>query len=142
MAVLWPALPFLVSLSAGLVILRLLPPRPDRERRSCLPGHVACVLAVTIGGLSYLTLLAAMTIRSGWGVLGPEDFARLNIFLLPIALQHGGWGATAGWLLLITGSRWRPEPSWIDRAGRVLGLVWVGVGVILADFWAAGLTSM
>jgi hypothetical protein len=28
----------------------------------------------------------------------------------------------AAWALLAADRRWRPEPSWIDRAGRLVGL--------------------
>jgi hypothetical protein len=37
------------------------------------------------------------------------------------------WAVTAvvgSWLALAISRRWRPERSWIDRAGRILGLYW------------------
>jgi hypothetical protein len=34
--------------------------------------------------------------------------------------------ATA-WLMLALSGRWRSEPSWIDRLGRIIGVFWVGL---------------
>jgi len=34
-------------------------------------------------------------------------------------------GVAGAWLILMLAGWWRPEPSWIDRLGRVLGLFWV-----------------
>ena len=31
----------------------------------------------------------------------------------------------AAWLILALCGRWHPEPSWVDRAGRGLGLGWL-----------------
>jgi hypothetical protein len=34
--------------------------------------------------------------------------------------------AVAGaWLALVLSGRWRPEPDWIDRAGRAFGVCWI-----------------
>jgi hypothetical protein len=33
------------------------------------------------------------------------------------------------WLILAASRRFRPEPSWIDRLGRVLGVLWITVAV-------------
>ncbi len=42
------------------------------------------------------------------------------------------------WLLLVLGRRWRPEPGWIDRAGRLLGwswIVWMISDTPLSCYW-------
>ena len=36
-----------------------------------------------------------------------------------------GFTVAAIWLLLGLSGRWRPEKSWIDRLGRLLGVVWI-----------------
>jgi hypothetical protein len=36
----------------------------------------------------------------------------------------------AGWLTLALLGRWRPEKSWIDRLGRVLGVGWIIANVL------------
>jgi hypothetical protein len=35
-----------------------------------------------------------------------------------------------GWIILILSRRWRPQPNWIDRAGRAFGLFWIVWGII------------
>jgi hypothetical protein len=31
----------------------------------------------------------------------------------------------SAWFVLAVSGRWRPEPSWIDRSGRVLAVAWI-----------------
>ena len=31
----------------------------------------------------------------------------------------------SAWLVLAVSGCWRPEPSWIDRSGRVLAIAWI-----------------
>jgi hypothetical protein len=30
-----------------------------------------------------------------------------------------------GWFVLLLAGWWRPQPSWIDRLGRVAGFLWI-----------------
>jgi hypothetical protein len=42
------------------------------------------------------------------------------------------------WTMLWTSGRWRPERSWLDRAGRLLGWYWIGLGIlvgVLSEIW-------
>ena len=50
----------------------------------------------------------------------------LVIFLPPPLF---GLAVLASWVTLVAGRRWRPEPSWVDRLGRALGLLWVLLGL-------------
>jgi hypothetical protein len=36
-----------------------------------------------------------------------------------------GCAVAAAWIVQATGGRWRSEPSWIDRMGRILGIYWI-----------------
>jgi hypothetical protein len=45
---------------------------------------------------------------------------------LPLAAAVAG-----SWLVLFMDGRWRPEPSWLDRMARCLGLYWLGAGLIM-----------
>jgi hypothetical protein len=44
-----------------------------------------------------------------------------------------GLSVGTGWMLLLISGRWRPEPSWIDRAGRVLG--WFSIATLPLTCW-------
>ena len=43
-----------------------------------------------------------------------------------------GCTVAAIWLLLVLSGRWRPERSWIDRLGRLLGVVWIAVAIAVS----------
>ncbi len=38
-----------------------------------------------------------------------------------------GFGVVAVWGTMALARRWRPEPGWIDRAGRVIGWLWIAL---------------
>jgi hypothetical protein len=121
------------SLALALIILRWRRPRPRRRRLVIQPGFVASVAS-----------LAALLLGLGcglffWAVNHPErGYAyQLNI--------QWSWGigpcpgfVLGAWLGLWLAGLWAPERSWIDRAGRALGLFWITdvawplVGSILA----------
>ena len=42
-----------------------------------------------------------------------------------------GWLVAAAWIALAVAGACRPEPSGIDRAGRVLGAYWIAIAVLL-----------
>jgi hypothetical protein len=37
----------------------------------------------------------------------------------------GGFGVVVAWITLVLVGRWRPEPTWLDRLGRAVGIVWI-----------------
>jgi hypothetical protein len=49
-----------------------------------------------------------------------------------------GLAVLASWLTLRAGGWWRAEPSWIDRLGRALGVLWIAEAVIWAALIAVG----
>jgi hypothetical protein len=44
----------------------------------------------------------------------------------------GGFAVAICWATLALGGRWRAEPSWIDRLGRIVGVAWMVMGVAAA----------
>ena len=51
-----------------------------------------------------------------------------NVFLA--YAQQVTFTVIGGWMVLALGGRWRSEPSWIDRTGRVTGIVWIAVTAV------------
>jgi hypothetical protein len=43
-----------------------------------------------------------------------------------------GYAVAGVWMVLAISGRWRPEKSWIDRGGRVLGLTWISITIMTA----------
>jgi len=116
--------PLAVSLSLALWILRFREPRPDLHRVFRQPGMVACSATVIETSVFVLKVLFSeyYVVRKGW--MMPQ----LNQLWI-IRLPWNGEVVAVAWILLWLSGRWRSEPSWIDRAGRVLGVYWVVSGV-------------
>jgi hypothetical protein len=113
------AMPVIASWSLALIPLRLIGPRPRWRRLARQPGLVAALaVATTVGFLAMVWTVAAFVV--GLGIL--SGFVELVIPMLPISL---GLAVLVSWLTLIAGRRWRPEPSWVDRLGRALGISWI-----------------
>jgi hypothetical protein len=114
------AFPFLTVWTTALVGLRLRAPRPPRERLWRQPGWWACV--ATVAGM-----LAALAEEAVIEFPCPTGVVPLTVLLT--------------WLGLALSRRWLAESSWIDRAGRALGLAWVVmvplylVGFVLTHTW-------
>ena len=51
--------------------------------------------------------------------------------LAPVSYQiawkqpEAGLAVAGVWLLMVIGRSWQPEPSWLDRAGIGLGVIWI-----------------
>jgi hypothetical protein len=135
------ALMLLTPVTVILTVLRLHRNRTDFRRLMREPGFVAC-LAFGLGAIVTLTkyLLHEVVIR--WAM--PEIHAmRIGQSRAILSRFASGWGpfssvaglvVLASWTILWLGGRWRPEPTWVDRAGRVLGIVWIAMIPVQATF--------
>jgi hypothetical protein len=102
---------FLLFLLPACLILRLKRPRPPLRSMISQPGFAACAAPLAVLVFLPLSLLAP----SGLGQQIIEIAAQvLVIAAVPLA-----------WVFLIATRRWDPEPSWIDRLGRILGALWM-----------------
>jgi uncharacterized membrane protein len=108
----WP-LPAMWTLALLSVGLRR--PRPPWRRLSRQPGMTACCAVAFVGSFNAL-LLASLSLK--FGFVG--DF--FAVLALPMGLA-----VAVAWMTLLIGGRWRPVPSPLDRAGRVLGAYWVSL---------------
>ena len=45
-----------------------------------------------------------------------------------------GAAVASSWMLLLVSGQWRPERSWVDRAGRALGWFWIAA-LPLTSWW-------
>lgn len=120
-----------VPLMAATLLLRLRRPRPRWRRIVRQPGFAACAAAMAslAPGLAWW-----LSIRHRPGFQRPGSFDQTWLSLL----HWTGPAVVSGWAALASGRRWRAEPDWVDRLGRVLGLYWVllyaqGVGQVLVE---------
>jgi hypothetical protein len=107
--------------SFALLILRLRRPRPGRRRLAAQPGFVASAMSSLV-----MLLLGVTNAVPGWGWFNSYYLAFWMTDARPIAIS-----LIASWTLMGCCGRWRPESSWIDRAGRALAILWI-VAALLA----------
>ncbi len=128
-------LPITASLSLAVLALRLRRPRPRWRLLARQPGLVACLAA--IGGL------ATGLVYTVFNVLSVARMMIVSPTSLPYASQPMNWITTFAWAGPLPAGfavavawatqalvgRWRAEPSWVDRLGRLVGCGWMALGV-------------
>jgi hypothetical protein len=102
---------FLFFFIPACLILRLRRPRPPLRTLVHQPGFAACAAPVAV-------VLAALPLA----FFTPSGLAEQVIAIGGQALSVAA--VPLAWLSLIATRRWAPEPSWIDRLGRILGVLW------------------
>ena len=119
--------PVLIGVTPALLAIRLRRPRPPAILMASHPGAVA--LAVISGCILIHALLWAMyTVLNGYSwasFLWLREVEKLS--------KTVGQFVAAAWFVQAWGGNWRPVSSWIDRAGRVTGGLWICI--ILAHVW-------
>ncbi len=137
------AIPFssilLLSWTVAILVLRLRATRPRRRRSWCQPGFLACVAAVFVFAWSCvkLGLNVAVALMADPTELSKTNlwslFSELALMLLsPDFVPQANVGAAVllVWLVTWASGRCRPEPSWVDRSGRLLGAVWACISLL------------
>lgn len=114
--------PALAAVTAALVVVRLLPPRPVRRDLFRQPGFTAgCVaLAVTARGFLEAELLEQTIGHDDWFIaiewIGAIKGASMCILV--------------AWPMLALAGALRAERGWIDQAGRAVAIFWVLSGIL------------
>lgn len=112
--------------AAGMVALipiRLQRPRPGLRRLARQPGFAACcalAAVLALGFLQGLVLVLFRDVQKAWGGTWPFQ----QLWEIGVAFR-GPFAVAGAWLVLLLSGRWRAEPSWVDRLGRFLGMVWL-----------------
>jgi len=122
---------FFASWTLAYLFLRLRRPRPTVRLLTRQPGMVACSTAAIILSLRLVNLAIIFIVYVVWvraePALGWLSWWFQDAGELPLIPSEMGCGVAAAWIIQAVGGRWRPEPSWIDRMGRVLGMFWIGM---------------
>jgi hypothetical protein len=130
-------LPLVLAWTVAILVLRLLPPRPSRRHLRRQPGMIASLTVTGTAVLGAAFLGIAILVSSNWAI--PRfmlwgfraEFHGLPLVFVP-AIQTG---LLCSWMTLAVSGRWRAERSWIDRAGRLIGIVWLVGLPFTAVFW-------
>jgi hypothetical protein len=111
--------PFVIVWPPALLVARVLRPRPRLRRLVRQPGTVACLAALFVLSMAEFSY----HVRN---LVSPSQFP--VVFRLLPAVYMGESVALAWGVLALVGA-WRPEASWVDRAGRVFGwfliILWI-----------------
>lgn len=106
------ALPILIFATPAWLLMRIRRPRPPRDRILRQPGFIACgVASLAVAGL----------------------FAGITIFRMSGFAP--GVMVAGSWIAMRIARRWEPEREWVDRSGRVLGVLWIAT--LPWFFWLA-----
>jgi len=107
-----------IAWTLALTVIELRGPRPRMRRLARRPGMAAC-LAVTMSLLvEGARSLSAMFFQRPWAARPSFAGWHLHYFHMPTI----GLAVMGAWLGLLVAESWHAERSWIDRAGRVLGI--------------------
>jgi hypothetical protein len=121
---------WLAAGSLALAIVAVLVPRPAGRRRFRQPGVLAVVLVAltltfnevqTLGHGITLYLTVGKSFDNGvfWWVFGP---------IYDMAFR-AGLAVLSGWFTLVLAGGWQSAMGWLDRSGRLLGWMWIALGL-------------
>jgi MFS family permease len=128
--------PFCWAWTLTILALRLRNPHPRLSRLSRQPGAIACysasiVLVPSLFGLVFLGLLSWLYFDVRYESPVWQKCLGFFFLLLPAST---GIAVIGSWATLFAGRRCLPEPTWIDRTGRMLGVYWISA--VLLPLWA------
>jgi hypothetical protein len=127
------ALPFVVSWTVVISILRLRRPRPPFWRIARQPGTAACLAAIAGFAWAAASLAGSMLLDQVMlGRLNSVGQRWLWRFLVEEVFADIGLAVATSWTCLALTGCWRPAPDWIDRLGRAVGVSWLVIGLVWA----------
>ena len=116
-----------------LLVLRMRQPRPSWPRIWRQPGMAACLAAVLGWLWTLVPLLLAMNVGSvarSRRIITPEDWAQR--YLGDEVFMYVGLAVWATWIVQYMSRRWRKPADWIDVMGRIVGVLWIVIGLVWA----------
>lgn len=122
------ASPFLIVAPFALLAVRFRRPRPPLRRVFRQPGTVACLAVVFSWVMSSLPLLLKVFLLTALRPSSP----RYGVQIYLHSTLYMGSTVVLAWTVLALARAWRPEASWIDRAGRRLGVTFIVVWVVVS----------
>ena len=120
----------------ALMLVRLRRPRPILRRLIRQPGFAACVAVLTSS--VFYDAACLMEWSRSQSVLFDDVLYDL-VFSASMATEKSVPAILIIWSSLLLTRKWRPEPSWIDRLGRLLAVLWIATIFFQYAFGPLGL---
>lgn len=119
-----------LAMSVLVVACRLTPPRPLRAALFRPPGVAACLAAI-LAAFCTLAYYSADLFHLGRGAAVAASMGSRAT-----GLAAAG-AVVAVWTSMRLDGRWAPEPSSIDRLGRIVGAAWIILSLVgpAISFW-------
>lgn len=113
------------------LIVRLRAPRVRRGRLLCQPGTLAVATATAYAVAVAVSFALAFLIRAKYKPTWSDYAAQA------VDVHETARAITAAWIILALSGRWRPEPTWADRLGCLIGLSWIALAAAgnMSDWW-------
>jgi hypothetical protein len=126
--------PLLMTWTLTLVLLRALQPRPPLRCLPLQPGLAAsgaAFFAIAVTHLGFLARCAVGLIVEGEFFYAVAATSAEDYFFIQIApsIVTTACAIMSAWVMLAITRLGRPEASWIDRTGRILGVLWIAAAV-------------
>jgi hypothetical protein len=124
-------IPLVAPWTVLLILLRMRPPRPSWRWIWRQPGMAAC-LAALVGwcwsGLALILALDVGYVARSRRFHPPEEWAQR--YLADEVFMYVGLAVAAAWIVLVFSGRWRRPADWIDLMGRLVGILWIVIGLV------------
>jgi hypothetical protein len=124
-------IPLVAPWTLLLIALRMRPPRPSWRRIWRQPGMAAC-LAALVGwcwsGLGLILALDVGYVARPRRFMKPEEWAQK--YLADEVFMYVGLAVAAAWIVQLFGGQWRRSADWIDLMGRLMGILWILIGLV------------
>jgi len=117
------AMPMAAAWSLAALDLRRRRPHPSPPRLSRQPGWAATLAATLALLIAPAGTLGLALTTMGVDPLDDPTFLAIRLFYR--ATAFASVSVAVAWIALATSGRWRAEPTWIDRLGRLLGVYWI-----------------
>jgi hypothetical protein len=119
------SLPFFAILTLFIVPIRLFNPRPRFHHLVRQPGTMAAIAA----SFGIVIAILQVTFTLLFAIDGMLDSYLFLLAVLGGVASYPGMAVFFVWMTLLLGGRWRAEPDWVDRVGRVCGTYWMIMGL-------------
>jgi hypothetical protein len=134
-AAFWPG-PSLAALTLAVLAFAALSRHDVRRQAFRGPGVAACVACVVAFCVAAVETPRMLVTSWPNEFQHPPEFFQLHWldwwlftwFTLP---KRAGESVALIWLVLVLSGRWTAERGWLDRLGRLLGLCWIGMALLM-----------